>query len=115
LKGKAAFGSWQQENPGLRFALRHRRRQRHHLARQPSESRVQQLTGFGTGAAGADERPRTGDRKVQAMTIKAINPVTGETFASYPEMTDDGVRDAISKGITRFSIGGEQAFPAAPA
>ena len=49
------------------------------------------------------------------MTIKAINPATGETFASYQEMTDDGLRDAISKGIMSFSIGDEQAFRAAPA
>ena len=36
------------------------------------------------------------------MTIKAINPATGETFASYQEMTDDGLRDAISKAHNEF-------------
>jgi hypothetical protein len=43
------------------------------------------LAGFGSSAADADEHPRTTDRKAQAMTIKAINPATGETFASYQE------------------------------
>ena len=36
------------------------------------------------------------------MTIKAMNPATGETFASYQAMTDDGVRDAISKAHNAF-------------
>ena len=36
------------------------------------------------------------------MTIKAINPATGEAFASYQEMTDDGLRDAISKAHNAF-------------
>ena len=36
------------------------------------------------------------------MTINAINPATGETFASYQEMTDDGVRDAVSKAHDAF-------------
>src|ERR1700686_449953 len=36
------------------------------------------------------------------MTNKAINPATGETFASYQEMTDDGLRDAISKAHNEF-------------
>src|ERR1700733_2348736 len=85
-----------------RFALCHRRRQRHYLARQPSEGRVQQLTGSGSSAAGADEHPRATDRRAQAMTIKAINPATGEAFASYQEMTDDRLRDAISKAHNAF-------------
>jgi succinate-semialdehyde dehydrogenase / glutarate-semialdehyde dehydrogenase len=34
--------------------------------------------------------------------IKAINPATGEQFASYEEMTDDGVRDAIGKAHDAF-------------
>jgi acyl-CoA reductase-like NAD-dependent aldehyde dehydrogenase len=33
------------------------------------------------------------------MTIKAINPATGEQFASYGEMTDAGVQDAIGKAV----------------
>ena len=74
----------------------------HDLARQPSEGRVQQLTGSGSSAADADEHPRTTDRKAQAMTIKAINPATGEAFASYQEMTDDRLRDAISKAHNEF-------------
>jgi succinate-semialdehyde dehydrogenase/glutarate-semialdehyde dehydrogenase len=36
------------------------------------------------------------------MTIKAINPATGEQFASYEEMTDDGVRGAIGKAHDAF-------------
>jgi succinate-semialdehyde dehydrogenase / glutarate-semialdehyde dehydrogenase len=36
------------------------------------------------------------------MTIKAINPATGEAFASYEAMTDDGVRDAIGKAHQAF-------------
>src|SRR6202140_2086849 len=36
------------------------------------------------------------------MTIKAINPATGEAFASYEAMTDDGVRDAIGKAPQAF-------------
>jgi succinate-semialdehyde dehydrogenase/glutarate-semialdehyde dehydrogenase len=36
------------------------------------------------------------------MTIKAINPATGEQFASYEEMTDDGARDAIGKAHDAF-------------
>ena len=36
------------------------------------------------------------------MTIKAINPATGETFANYQEMTEDGVRDTISKAHHAF-------------
>jgi succinate-semialdehyde dehydrogenase/glutarate-semialdehyde dehydrogenase len=36
------------------------------------------------------------------MTIKAINPATGETFASYEEMTDDGVRDAVGRAHQAF-------------
>ena len=36
------------------------------------------------------------------MTIKAINPATGEAFASYQEMTDDRLRDAISKAHNAF-------------
>jgi succinate-semialdehyde dehydrogenase/glutarate-semialdehyde dehydrogenase len=36
------------------------------------------------------------------MTIKAIDPATGEQFASYEEMTDDGVRDAIGKAHDAF-------------
>jgi hypothetical protein len=58
--------------------------------------------GMRSSAADAGEHPRTTDRKAQAMTIKAINPATGETFASYQEMTDDGVRDAISKAHSAF-------------
>jgi acyl-CoA reductase-like NAD-dependent aldehyde dehydrogenase len=34
------------------------------------------------------------------MTIKAINPATGEQFASYEEMTDAG--DAIGKAHEAF-------------
>jgi succinate-semialdehyde dehydrogenase/glutarate-semialdehyde dehydrogenase len=36
------------------------------------------------------------------MAIKAINPATGEQFASYLEMSDDGVRDAIGKAHDAF-------------
>ena len=36
------------------------------------------------------------------MTIKAINPATGEAFASYQEMTDDGLRDAIGRAHDAF-------------
>jgi succinate-semialdehyde dehydrogenase/glutarate-semialdehyde dehydrogenase len=36
------------------------------------------------------------------MTIKAINPATGEAFASYQEMTDDRLRDAISEAHNAF-------------
>ncbi|HSY04988.1 MAG TPA: NAD-dependent succinate-semialdehyde dehydrogenase [Steroidobacteraceae bacterium] len=36
------------------------------------------------------------------MTIKAINPATGEQFASYEEMTDEAVRDAIGKSHAAF-------------
>ncbi|MDB5635705.1 MAG: Aldehyde Dehydrogenase [Bradyrhizobium sp.] len=36
------------------------------------------------------------------MTIKAINPAPGETFASYEEMSDDGVRDAVGKAHQAF-------------
>jgi acyl-CoA reductase-like NAD-dependent aldehyde dehydrogenase len=36
------------------------------------------------------------------MTIKAINPATGEQFASYEEMTDAGVQDAIGKAHEAF-------------
>jgi succinate-semialdehyde dehydrogenase/glutarate-semialdehyde dehydrogenase len=36
------------------------------------------------------------------MTIKAINPATGEQFASYDEMTDDGIRDAIGEAHNAF-------------
>jgi succinate-semialdehyde dehydrogenase / glutarate-semialdehyde dehydrogenase len=36
------------------------------------------------------------------MAIKAINPATGEAFASYEAMTDDGVRDAIGKAHQAF-------------
>jgi succinate-semialdehyde dehydrogenase/glutarate-semialdehyde dehydrogenase len=36
------------------------------------------------------------------MTLKAINPATGEQFASYEEMTDDAVRDAIGKAHDAF-------------
>ena len=36
------------------------------------------------------------------MTIQAINPATGETFASYQEMTDDGLRDAVGKAHNAF-------------
>jgi succinate-semialdehyde dehydrogenase/glutarate-semialdehyde dehydrogenase len=36
------------------------------------------------------------------MTIKAINPATGEQIASYEELTDDGVRDAIIKAHDAF-------------
>ncbi|HBR47132.1 MAG TPA: succinate-semialdehyde dehydrogenase, partial [Afipia sp.] len=36
------------------------------------------------------------------MTIKAINPATGETFASYQEMTEDGIREAISRAHNAF-------------
>jgi len=36
------------------------------------------------------------------MTIKAINPTTGETIASYQEMTDGGLRDAISQTHSAF-------------
>jgi succinate-semialdehyde dehydrogenase/glutarate-semialdehyde dehydrogenase len=49
------------------------------------------------------------------MTIKAINPATGEQFASYEEMTDEAVRDAIGNAHGAFLTGGEQAFRAAPA
>jgi succinate-semialdehyde dehydrogenase / glutarate-semialdehyde dehydrogenase len=36
------------------------------------------------------------------MTIKAINPATGEQFAEYEEMTDDGIREAVSRANDAF-------------
>ena len=36
------------------------------------------------------------------MTIKAINPATGEQIAGYEEMTDDGVRDAVGNAHHAF-------------
>jgi succinate-semialdehyde dehydrogenase / glutarate-semialdehyde dehydrogenase len=36
------------------------------------------------------------------MTIKAVNPATGERFASYEEMTDAGIQDAIGKAHDAF-------------
>jgi hypothetical protein len=36
------------------------------------------------------------------MAIKAINPATGEQVASYEAMTDERVRDAISKAHNAF-------------
>src|SRR3984893_10898232 len=36
------------------------------------------------------------------MTIKAINPATGEQIAGYDEMTDDGVRDAVGNAHHAF-------------
>jgi len=36
------------------------------------------------------------------MTIKAINPATGEQLASYEEMPDEALRDAISRSHAAF-------------
>jgi succinate-semialdehyde dehydrogenase/glutarate-semialdehyde dehydrogenase len=40
--------------------------------------------------------------EARTMTINAINPATGEQFASYEEMTDDAVRKAVDKAHDAF-------------
>jgi succinate-semialdehyde dehydrogenase/glutarate-semialdehyde dehydrogenase len=42
------------------------------------------------------------NREARTMTIKAINPATGEQFAEYEEMTDDGIRDAVTRANDAF-------------
>jgi acyl-CoA reductase-like NAD-dependent aldehyde dehydrogenase len=49
--------------------------------------------------------------EARTMTIKAINPATGEQFASHEEMTDDAVREAVDKAHDAFLNWRRAPFP----